>query len=343
MTTEPQTPAAPDERIPERFVPEEMRGELVAAEHFARYRWAASFCNGRSALDAGCGAGYGSELINQAGAAGVMAIDVSETALELARASVSEGVTCRSGDVMALPFDDATFDLVVCFEVIEHVDDPERALDELSRVLAPDGLLLVSSPNRDRYVPGNPHHRHEYTRRELQESLDRRFEAARIISQHVMIASVIAWSGAHGVQADTRRVADPKPIDEVYLLAMAGRELPPDPPPTVALSTFAEPREWLAYIDSQQEHLAARQRWIEELERRDAGRMQALERLADAEQELARSRASDLALEEATRDLASARSELAHLRAQISAVKASASWRTTAPLRRAASAVRQRR
>lgn len=343
MTADPQAPIAPDHKIPERFVPDEMRGELVAAEHLARYRWAASFCDGRRVLDAGCGAGYGAELINRTGAESVMAIDVSETALELARSSVSEGVTCQQGDVMALPFDDATFEVVVCFEVIEHVDDPERALDELSRVLTPDGLLLVSSPNRDRYVPGNPHHRHEYTRPELQASLDRRFEAARIISQHVMIASVIGWAGAREVDADTHRVASPEPSDEVYLLAMAGRELPPDPPPIVALSTFAEPREWLAYIAAQKEHVVAQQRWIEELERRDADRLQALERLAEAEQELARSRADTFALDEAKRDLGAARGELTYLRAQLSAVKASVSWRGTAPLRRAASAVRQRR
>ena len=197
MDDEPETDARlGTDGVPERFVPDQMRGQLVAAEHLARYRWAASFCDGRRVLDAGCGAGYGTELLNQAGAANVVGVDVSEAALTLARAAVSDGVTCEPGDVAALSYPDDSFDVVVCFEVIEHVEDPERVLDELRRVLRPDGLLLLSSPNRTRYVPGDPHHRHEYTRPELQEALGRRFESARVISQHVMLASIISWTGA---------------------------------------------------------------------------------------------------------------------------------------------------
>ena len=65
--------------------------------------------------------------------------------------------SCRSRD--------RSFDLVVCFEVIEHLEEPDAALRELERVVAADGVVLVSSPNRDVYEPGNPHHLHEYTPR----------------------------------------------------------------------------------------------------------------------------------------------------------------------------------
>ncbi len=244
--------------IPERFVPDEMRGQLVGAEHFARYRWAAGFCSGRRVLDAGCGVGYGAELLCGAGASEVVAIDVSEAAVELARSGVSAGVTCEVGDVSCAALRRHSFDVVVCFEVIEHVDNPDQVLDELARVLRPEGLLFISSPNRERYVPGNPHHRHEYIRSELQAALDARFGSARIISQHVMLASVISWSGApqfEGAQTFRRADAEPDSEDEVYLLAMAGIDLPPDPGPVVSLGKFAEARRWLEHIDNQQRHV----------------------------------------------------------------------------------------
>jgi SAM-dependent methyltransferase len=73
----------------------------------------------------------------------------------------------RPGTFDSLDFEDDTFELVVCFEVIELVADPLIVLDELVRVLAPGGLLLLSSPDRDVYPPGNPHHLHEFDAAEL--------------------------------------------------------------------------------------------------------------------------------------------------------------------------------
>jgi 2-polyprenyl-3-methyl-5-hydroxy-6-metoxy-1,4-benzoquinol methylase len=334
--------------VPERFVPDQMRGQLVAAEHTARYRWATSFCDGRRVLDAGCGAGYGAELLNQAGAASVVGVDISEAALSLARSTVTDGVTLELGDVTALSHADDSFDLVVCFEVIEHVEDPERVLDELSRVLRPDGLLLLSSPNRARYVPGDPHHRHEYIRPELQKALERRFESARIISQHVMLASTVTWTGAPRLDdVQTLWSAEPEPDDEIYLLAMAGSDLPLDPSPVVALAQFAEPRRWLQYIEEQRSQIEAQTHRLRELEGREADRQDALVRLDLAERELASLRSVRHQLQEAHKDVEALRereadlteqtadlAELDHLRTQLDAVKASKSWQATALLRR---------
>ena len=359
-------PAAPptEEPVPERFVPDAMRGQLVAAEHVARYTWASAFCSGRRVLDAGCGAGYGSELLNSAGAAEVVAVDSSEAALQLARAAVSPGVTCELGDVTELPYPDDSFDGVVCFEVIEHVEDPERVMDELARVLRPDGLLFISSPNRDRYVPGNPHHIHELVRDELQAMLDARFASARIISQHVMVASVVSWSGSPTFEgALTRRTADPAPEDELYLLAIAGSELPPDPGPVVTLGRFAEPRRWLDHIERQRRHIEEQLHLLADHHDRGADSREALDQLAGAQAKLARLTAQDAELEEIRReltsahekldrtaeDLAQATEELAEvpsLREQVEAqaaelgvlrtIATSKSWQLTAPLRRVA-------
>lgn len=344
--TSRSVPAAQGD-IPERFVPDEMRGQLVEAEHVARYSWAATFCAGRRVFDAGCGVGYGADLLSSAGASEVVALDNSATALELARSHGSQGVTYELGDVRSLTYDDATFDVVVCFEVIEHVDEQEQVLDELARVLRPDGLLLISSPNRDRYVPGNPHHRHEFTRGELQSALDARFQAARIISQHAMLASVISWSAAPTFEpVQTSRAIEAEPEDELYLLAMAGGDLPPDPGSVAVLTRFAEPRRWLEHMDAQKRWIDQQQRRLEDLESREADRRDALTRLAEAEAELAVVRARRWEFEEAQRELQAAKErEEDHLRelAQLRVIAGSRSWRMTAPLRRAAAEIRAHR
>src|SRR5436190_6144262 len=182
--------------VPERFDPVEMRGDLVEAEHRTRYAWAAQVVSGKRVLDAGCGVGYGSSMLAEAGSAEVVGVDVAEAVLEVARMRMPANVELRTGDVRKLAFDDASFDVVVCFEVIEHIDRRDAMLGELRRVLAPGGVLLVSSPNRDVYVPGNPHHVFEYTPDELRDALAERFENVALWRQHDWIASAMLGDDA---------------------------------------------------------------------------------------------------------------------------------------------------
>ena len=299
--------------IPERFVPDEMRGQLVAAEHLARYTWACGFCRGKRVLDAGCGSGYGSAMLAQE-AREVIAIDRSDAALELTRAAVPSSVICEVGDVTELRFEDDSFDVVVCFEVIEHVEQQDRVLDEFARVLRPGGRLIVSSPNRSRYVPGNPHHVHELTRDELQSMLDSRFPASRIYSQHVMLASAVTRDpGDAFVGVHTVRSAAPRSEDELYLLAVAGDAMPTDPPPQVVLGRFAEAREWLTYIDGLRNHIIGQDRRIAEFEDREAERISALAQVAQQQSQQAALKASEFEAEQLRRELAAAETKLAEL------------------------------
>jgi SAM-dependent methyltransferase len=333
-------PRQTQDPAPERFVPDEMRGQLVQAEQVGRYRWAASFCAGRRVLDAGCGIGYGSELLRRAGASDVVALDISEAALELAKSIVSAGVTCELGDVGSLSHDDDSFDVIVCFDVIEQVDDLERVLDELARVLRPGGLLLISTPNRDRDIPGNPHHQRELVRSELQAVLDARFDSARIISQYVMLASVISWSDSPGFDgAETERVIEAEPEDEIHLLAMAGSELVPDPGPTVTLARFAEARRWLDHIELQKRYILDQTQQLQDLAGREVDRQAALDRLTDAEQELAGLRTQQADLVQTREELTAASIELDQLRSMAS----TRSWQLADRLRRLAAQVRRRR
>ena len=101
---------------------------------------------GKTALDVGCGAGLLTEPLARLGAS-VTGIDASPEVIAVARehtASMALDIDYRIGDVQELP---GQFDLVTAMEVIEHVADPSAFLKALAKRLAPDGLLILSTPN----------------------------------------------------------------------------------------------------------------------------------------------------------------------------------------------------
>lgn len=108
------------------------------AGHVARYGLALPYAVGADVLDAACGTGYGTRLLRVV-ARSVVGLDVST--------SVEAGPPSVAGDVRALPFADASFDLLTAFEIIEHVLDQDRLVTELRRVLRPGGVLLLSTPH----------------------------------------------------------------------------------------------------------------------------------------------------------------------------------------------------
>jgi 2-polyprenyl-6-hydroxyphenyl methylase/3-demethylubiquinone-9 3-methyltransferase len=101
---------------------------------------------GKSALDVGCGAGLLAEPLARLGAT-VTGVDAAPEVIAIAREHAqAQGLTIdyRTGDVQEL---DGAFDLVTCMEVIEHVANPGVFLKALARRLAPNGLLVLSTPN----------------------------------------------------------------------------------------------------------------------------------------------------------------------------------------------------
>jgi SAM-dependent methyltransferase len=118
-------------------------------------------------LDAGCGSGR--NMIELARHGTVSGVELSGASVDVARArGVGEVI---AGSVLDMPFDGDSFDLSVCLDVIEHLDDDVGALRELRRVLAPGGSLLVTVPAYQWLWSGHDevnHHRRRYTRRSLQ-------------------------------------------------------------------------------------------------------------------------------------------------------------------------------
>jgi ubiquinone/menaquinone biosynthesis C-methylase UbiE len=302
---------------PERFVPEEMGGTLLAAEHLVRYWWAAAAAVGADVLDAACGVGFGTALLAGAGARTATGVDLSEEAVAAARERCGSDASFVVADVAELPLEDDSFDLAVCFETIEHVSRPERAIAELRRVLRPSGTLVISSPNRGVSPPGNPHHAHELTPAELRDELARAFAHVELFGQQSWFASALVNAGDRDGEADQElnvavRTDEPVgPGDETYTVAVAG-----DGPTPAALGRGAvflsSPRAPGALHDE----IRAGQRRAH-LEGARAGRAEAeAERLA--------------------RELTTAREALA-------SITSSPSWRLTAPLRSAERALARRR
>lgn len=166
-------------------------------EHWHRYHFAAPLTQGARVLDVACGSGYGSALLAQH-AAQVTGVDISAEAIAHARASYGAiaNLQFREGDCTTLPFADASFDVVVSFETIEHIAAQERFLDEVRRVLTPDGLLALSCPNKREYSEArgivNPYHVRELYRHELAQMLAPRFGAIAWYGQFVSFFSIVA-------------------------------------------------------------------------------------------------------------------------------------------------------
>jgi SAM-dependent methyltransferase len=127
---------------------------------------------GARILDAGCGSGR--NMIELARHGAVTGVELSPTSVALARARHSGDVI--EGSVLEMPFADASFDLAVSLDVIEHLEDDLAALQELRRTVAPGGALLVTVPAYQWLWSGHDvvnHHHRRYTRATLQRVAER--------------------------------------------------------------------------------------------------------------------------------------------------------------------------
>jgi SAM-dependent methyltransferase len=158
----------------ERTVPGLAEENYWFRRHEVVYRRLAGRCVGRDVLEAGCGEGYGADLIAD-DARRVVGLDYDESAVAHVRARYPR-VEMRHGNLAELPLPDADVDVVVNFQVIEHLWDQGQFVADCLRVLRPSGVLLMSTPNRITFSPGrdtpiNPFHTRELNADEMAELL----------------------------------------------------------------------------------------------------------------------------------------------------------------------------
>lgn len=166
-------------------------------EHVARYRFAAPYVQDSLVLDVACGTGYGLPILRER-ARLVVGSDIDIIAARKATAEIGQ----QSGAVIVsdgckLPFPAGSFDAITSFETIEHLETRAEFLSELRRVLSPDGLCIISTPNAI-YTqpvngkPRNPHHVFEYTPQEFVAELKGHFGEVELYGQSLSSRFVIS-------------------------------------------------------------------------------------------------------------------------------------------------------
>ena len=239
----------------ERFIPG-TRGEIWV-EHWHRYHFAARWARGRKVLDVACGEGYGSALLARE-AAHVTGVDLSPEAIGHAgRMYANVGnLEFVAASCTRMPLPDAAFDVVVSFETVEHIGEQAAFLAEVARVLKPDGVLVMSCPNKLEYSDkrgfANEFHVKELYREELAALVSARFPEIAWYGQKPTFYSVIAPEAGTDARAELREVSESAPADArpalahpLYFLLVASRSraaldaLPP------ALSVLSDSDDWV--------------------------------------------------------------------------------------------------
>lgn len=183
----------------------------VEIEHVHRYLLAREMCRGLDVMDVASGEGYGSSLLAQT-ARQVRGVELSPDAVGHAqREYATANLRFEVGDARTLPAADASLDVVISFETLEHFYEHEIFFAEVRRVLRPTGFLLVSTPDLNVYSPAtvkaNPYHVRELTYQEFDAALRSNFPEVAILGQRMLAGSVIGntRAGHHDLVTFERR------------------------------------------------------------------------------------------------------------------------------------------
>lgn len=253
----------------ERVIPGEVDIDLLN-EHLARYTFAARLARGKRVLDAGCGAGYGSAELAR-GAQSVIGVDCAADAIAFAHAHyVQPNLEFLQASCAALPYADGAFDLVVAFEVIEHLENWREFLAEVRRVLAPSGQFIVSTPNRLYYTESrgpsgaNPFHVHEFDFEEFRAELGAAFPHVSLFLENHAEAVTFQPSEA-GNTVEVRVDASEAAPDESHFFVAVCAHRPQIGNPTFvyvpsAANVLRERERHIALLEGE---LATKNQWLE--------------------------------------------------------------------------------
>ncbi len=237
----------------ERMIPEHHQGMLMYGEHLVRYNAVLPIVKDKIVLDVASGTGYGSQLMAKT-ANQVYGVDVSKEAVEYAQKKFpAPNLEFKQGDATKIPLEDSSVDVVVSFETIEHLKEYVRFVDEVKRVLKPNGVFVVSTPNEEEYQTGNDFHVHEFEVDEFKDLLAKKFKNYQLYYQGAYISSGLLqekdftslWSKQLEVSKDLTQPADAV----TYLVAVCSDESLPTLEERISLATPWSDRGHAEYID----------------------------------------------------------------------------------------------
>ena len=169
-------------------------------EHLHRYALALSLAKRKRVLDIACGEGYGANLIARV-ASKVLGVDLDAGTIAHAKAKYRRrNLHFVQGSCTEIPCEDHSIDLVASFETIEHIREHDRFLSEIKRVLAPGGILVISSPHKAEYQKvseaANPFHEAELDHDEFVQLITKTFKHYVAARQRLVVGSWIAPDAA---------------------------------------------------------------------------------------------------------------------------------------------------
>lgn len=200
----------------ERYIPG-IEG-FIKSEHLHRYAVALQYIENRIVLDIACGEGYGSWLLSS-NAKQVIGVDIDVVSIKKAQEKYKlKNLHFQHGDVTKLRFENNTFDIIVCFETIEHVIDYNEALKEIKRVLKKDGILIMSTPNKVEYSDHrnfkNEFHYHEFYVDEYKQWIQSKFINNIFLLQKPILGSYIQNNESKAIENFEGNFSNIKTIEE---------------------------------------------------------------------------------------------------------------------------------
>ncbi|MCA8916589.1 MAG: class I SAM-dependent methyltransferase [Planctomycetes bacterium] len=161
----------------------EAAARLLFARQIAAYHWVLPHLAGKRVLEVGANRGYGLKIFKPH-ASLLVGAELSERLARIAHAETDVPVVRANGE--HLPFADQSFDVIVSFQVIEHVWDTHAFVAEIARILAPGGVFIVTTPYRpgrllEGEVPRFDEHVREYDSTEYRALMDTAFEQVEVI------------------------------------------------------------------------------------------------------------------------------------------------------------------
>ena len=158
-------------------------------EHLHRYEEVIKSLSGNETiLDIACGTGFGTHLLSTNSTGKVYGGDLSSEAIKLCQKIWNnDNLSYEIMDGTKLKFEDNTFDVVVSFETIEHTTSFNEMIEEIKRVVKPNGIIYLSTPNIKINSPSgvikNPFHTQEWDHTELSKILRKHFQKFKLFGQ----------------------------------------------------------------------------------------------------------------------------------------------------------------
>lgn len=200
----------------------ETKQNIIYDEHLIRYEFVKKFVQEKKVLDIACGSGYGAKILADAGAEKVIAVDINKEAIKSAKVNYfHKNIEYLEGSADNIKLESKSIDTAVSFETIEHLKNPEKYLNELSRIIKDNGMVIISTPNREIFQAKNPFHFKEYSKDEFKNLLKKYFSYCVIFNQDNGIASYIK---ADNKSANGKIFITDNKNKPLYFIAICGKQ-----------------------------------------------------------------------------------------------------------------------